>query len=67
MEMAVGYLNWKPRDFWESTPWEYNTALKGYFDAQAMKNGVKKVKPMSKNELHDLRDKVRELKENGTS
>tara|TARA_R110000851_G_scaffold304131_3_gene461908 strand:- start:236 stop:436 length:201 start_codon:yes stop_codon:yes gene_type:complete len=61
--MAVGYLGWKPRDFWESTPWEFTVSLKGYFDAQAAKNGTKHRKRMTKNDLFDLRDKCEKLRD----
>ena len=58
----MGYLGWKPKDFWESTPWEFSVSIEAYFDAEAIKSGRKKLTPMTRNDAYDLIDRVKELK-----
>lgn len=62
--MAVGLLSWKPKDFWQSTPWEFSVSMRGYSEAQQAKHGTSSTKRMTKNDLFNLRDRCNDLRGN---
>ena len=53
MEICLGMIGMRPKDFWDSSPKEIYKAISGFIEF----NTTKKDKPMSKGELDDLMER----------
>tara|TARA_B100000519_G_scaffold203105_2_gene224107 strand:+ start:812 stop:985 length:174 start_codon:yes stop_codon:yes gene_type:complete len=50
MEICLGMIGWKPKEFWESSLHEIFPAIDGFIEF----NGGAKEKPLTSSELKDL-------------